>query len=104
MTTAAERLETAIQSSGKFGWELIQTHPYLKMRRMTDQETPEYLPERLWPDKTYTQVEIVSIVAAGGRVVSCHFEHGRNPWTESRTQKVSIKKAIEILTTPKEES
>lgn len=92
----------AAKAAKEFGWEIFEPNG---LRRLTEHKTPEHAIEYgWWTRETYTECEFVNFGAIDGEAKWAIHAYTPCPWVERRDQKISIKKAIELLSTPKEKS
>jgi hypothetical protein len=82
------------------GWERTPGKANSLMRA-TEHRTPERTPKSWWPGETYTACEWVSfLVFDGGARISAFHDTSRCPWVTRSDRKVSLKRALEILSDP----
>lgn len=79
------------------GWQTVPSSPGIACVRWTvEQPTPEYK-RSSWPGETYSENTFVSFIYHDGRVTGTVVAERANPFVGRRDQKVSVKKALEIL-------
>lgn len=99
-TRTANRLKSVKDALGlalSQGWTRTPGKPNSVMR-MTEHRTPERIPKNWWPGETYTSYEWVDfLVFDGGAKIAAFHNTSRCPWITRSDQKVSLKRALEIL-------
>lgn len=88
----------AIKDAQSRGWEYIGNNT---VRRMREHRTPEFAIKNEWyPGETYNSIEFLSFVwHSRDRVPTVLYTTTRSYWTprEKDGQKISFKRALEIL-------
>ena len=102
-TMAANRIKDvkkALATAVSQGWERTPGRAN-SLRRMTEHETPERIPKNWWPGEKYHSVEFIDfLVFDGGARITAFHSTTRCPWIARSDQKVSVKRALEILRDP----
>lgn len=102
-TRTANRLQSvkdALALALANGWERTPGKPNSVMRAV-EHRTPERITKNWWPGETYTSCEWVSfLVFDGGARITAFHDTSRCPWVIRQDRKVSLKRALEILSDP----
>lgn len=96
------QLKEAVAAARDNGWVPIDGRT---VRRMTERPTPEDLPPEWWSEPTYSRLEFLTFTFFDrGRVPLVIYGVAYTPWTGRSDQKVSFKRALELLSQPLEDS
>lgn len=102
-TRAATRVQTvreALELALSQGWTRTPGKAN-SVVRTTEHQTPERIPKSWWPGETYTSHDwITFLVFDGGAKIVAFYDTSRCPWVVRSDQKISLKRALEILRDP----
>lgn len=102
MATSAQVIE-AIKEARAAGWTVRSTgfgYRVTSPASNVDHPTPDDIPSRWWPGKTYRKLFVLVVnFNDRGRVTYAQTSVSPCPWVESRDAKVTFTKAIEFLRT-----
>lgn len=100
MATSAQVVE-AIKAAQANGWTVARTafgYRVTSPASDVDHPTPEDIPERWWPGKTYRKIFYLSVsVDDQGRISYAETRVSHGPWVSAKDSKVSLTRAIEFL-------